>query len=124
MNIRLWSLCEVPGVTCMSTFPTKPWRVPVQALLAPGSAGRCRACPWEGDLSVSITGDWCSSVHLSAHNPCASWQGLGSLEPCLAWGLLHGGLPTQLAAFLRLWLWSPTSSSHALCAMSWLLWAG
>lgn len=33
------------------------------------------------ELSVGITGDGCSSVRLSAHNPCASWHGLGSLEP-------------------------------------------
>lgn len=41
VNIRLWSPCGLPGVICMSPFPTKPWREPVQALLAPGSVGRC-----------------------------------------------------------------------------------
>lgn len=75
-----------------------------------------------GELSMGITGDGCSSMRLSAHNPCSSWHGLGSLQPCLAWGSLHGGPTTQLAVLLTLWLWGPTSGSP--CPVSWLLWAG
>lgn len=110
-----------PACPLSPPSPGGHWRS-VPAAAGPGQRGQMSSVSVGGELSVGITADGYSSVRLSAHNPRASWHGLGSLEPCLAWGSLHGGFPTQLAVLL--WQMIPHVPCPGSCGQDERCWGG